>query len=312
MDRELETQVMVESRSEQPAMKNPKLARGLARPKAIDAAVSVLVALIAIGSVGCRKHTDAKQDAPAATVTAPSTSTSSGRLPTPRVVTAPGGSVAYVEGLKPELFHIPVGPRLGIIPGKGLGPLRFGATVDTVERLLEVKCSVKTATECRILSHAVDFTFKDGVVEEMRVHGEERRFNDDTQDTYGIFNGRFLKGASLGMYIQFVQESLGQPKRVEKFETPPPGRFPTVERHYYDDMVLEYDRLKNGNVVLAGVILTRPAPGTVNPLSDEAEPTESAKPTGSSKPAASSKPAPSAKSAPGAGSKPEGNHRAPH
>lgn len=308
MGRELETQAMVESRIEQPAMKNPKIARRLARPRAIDAAVSVLVALIAIGSVGCRKHTDAKHDAPAATatVTAPSTSTSSGKLPTPRVVTAPGGSVAYVEGLKPELFHIPVGPRLGIIPGKGLGPVRFGATADTVERLLEVKCSVKTATECRILSHAVDFTFKDGLVEEMRVHGEERRFNDDTQDTYGIFNGRFLKGASLGMYIQFVQESLGEPKRVEKFETPPPGRFPTVERHYYDDMVLEYDRLKNGNVVLAGVILTRPAPGTVNPLSDDAEPTES------TKPAVSTKPAPSAKSAPGAGSKPEGNRRAPH
>jgi hypothetical protein len=283
---------MVDREFEQDVMTSISSARTWARPRAIDA-FSVLIAVVALGSVGCRKHAEPKQETAAATVSAPPSST----RPAPRIKTTPSGQ-SYVEGLAPEVFHIPVGPRLGIVPGKGLGPVRFGATPETVERLLEGKCSIKTPTECRILSHAVDFTFKDGVVEEMRVHGEERPFMDSSTDTYGIFNGRFLKGAQLGMYAQFVQETLGEPKRVEKFETPPPGRYATVERHYYDDMVLEYDRLKNNNVVLAGVILTRPAPGSVNPLGDESEPEPSTKPAGSTKPGGSTKAAPGSKPAP--------------
>jgi hypothetical protein len=238
------------------------------------------LALLALLALGCRKQTDERKgEASQAASAAPSTTASA-----PRIVVLPGGTGGYVEGKTPELFHIPVGPRLAIIPGQGIGPVRFGATFATVERLLDVKCSERTETLCRIMSHATDFVFKDGVVEEMRLHGEERPFSDQPNDTYGIFNGRFLKGATLGMYAKYVQESVGEPKRVEKFETPPPGRFPTVERHHYDDMVLEYDRLKNGNVVLAGVILTRPAAGSPNAPGAASAAPSAAKPTSSTAP----------------------------
>jgi hypothetical protein len=241
------------------------------------------LALLLASTVSCRKH-EAQSDAPVAA------SASASAPAAPHVVTNPDGTSGYLVGPKPQLFHVPVGPRLAIVPGKGLGPVRFGATRETLERLLGGKCTVATETLCRMASHAIDFVLKDGVVEEMRVQGEERKIDPLKDDTWGIFNGRFMQGGSLGMYAQFVQESVGQPKRVEKFDTPV-GPNPTVERHYYDNMVLEYDRLENGNVVLAGVILTRPAPGTEPPEEDAtgAAPSATGTAKGPTKPVASAK-----------------------
>ena len=173
-----------------------------------------------------------------------------------RLEALPGGTVSVLKGHRPEAFQVPIGPMLGILPGKGVGAIRFGATKETVERMLQSKCAEWQDNVCRYSAHAVDFHFTDGVVSEIHIQGDERQFSDKPGVTYGVFNGRFADGAALGMYPQFVIETLGEPKRKETVS--PGGKFPTVERHYYDDMVLEYDKLSNGNVVLAGVILTRP------------------------------------------------------
>ena len=100
----------------------------------------------------------------------------------------------------------------------------------------------------------------------MHIHGSERRFNHEANATstesqvntlnYGIFNGQVGRGVALGMYEPFVSKQLGKAARIEKLDNQGPG---LVARHHYKQMVLEYDRLKNGNVVLAGVILEKPA-----------------------------------------------------
>lgn len=159
------------------------------------------------------------------------------------------------------VFRVLVGPQLLIQPGKGLGPVRFGATKETIERLMESKptevVNTNALTVLRYQSHAVEFTLQDGAVVKMHVHGNEREYTPGkgkgVENVYGIFNGAFANGGKLGMYSEYAKQ--GEPKRTE---TVVPGRYPTVEKHFYDDMVLEYDKLDNGNIVLAGVVLTKP------------------------------------------------------
>lgn len=218
----------------------------------------VLLLTLLCAAPACRKGStekDRDEDQPEVTI---ATNAAQTQKSPPRSTTAS-------TGIKPPVFQIPIGPTLGILPGQGLGPIRFGATTQTIERLMEAPCTEKSEDSCRYLSQAVDFKLKDGVLVEIYVHGDERAFSDRPDDTYGVFNGRFVQGPALGMYSKFVIEALGEPSRIEKVETA--GRFPTLERHHYPDMVLEYDKLENGNVVLAGVILTRSeaAPTPKNP-----------------------------------------------
>lgn len=170
---------------------------------------------------------------------------------------APSPSVVKEE----TVFRVPVGPALLISPGEGVGPVRFGAKLSTIQRLMEADCTELTEDKgiqwCRYQPHAVDFGLENDKLVTIHVHGSEREFTPGrglgVDNSYGVFRGAFLNKAQLGMYPKFVDQ--GKPLRVQKVE---PGRFPTVEKHYYENMVLEYDRLKNGNVVLGGVVLTKP------------------------------------------------------
>jgi hypothetical protein len=165
--------------------------------------------------------------------------------------------------IKPEQFSIPVGPRLMILPGRGLGPIRFGASIPTIERLMDAKCTTKTEELCRYAPQAVEFLLTDGKLTEIRVQGDERPFpggGGTPDNTYGIFNGYLPPKAEFGMYEKVVIESVGQPLSAEKLD-PPQGK--TVLRHTYpNNTVLEYDVLANGNTVLAGVIL-KPDPEAI-------------------------------------------------
>lgn len=169
------------------------------------------------------------------------------------------------------VFRVLVGPQLLIQPDKGVGPIRFGATAETVERLIEAKptevVQANGLTVLRYQSHAIEFTLQDGAVVKMHIHGNEREYVEGAgltvANSYGIFNGAFANGSKLGMYPNYANQ--GEPKRIEKVE---PGRFPTVEKHYYENMLLEYDKLQNGNVVLAGIVLAKPGwsePGAAAP-----------------------------------------------
>ena len=186
----------------------------------------------------------------------------------PVVITA-GGAGSKPRGIKasdrePPLasppWHIPVGPTLAILPGQGLGPIRFGAHLDTIERLIGEPCEEKTEeaghTLCRYSAQAVEFVLTNGEVTEIRAHRLGRPFKPGTKADYGIFNGRFESGAAFGMVPGGVQELLGKPKASRTVEGENPNH--TVEIYEYDGATLEFDRISPQSVVLGGVILKAP------------------------------------------------------
>jgi hypothetical protein len=178
----------------------------------------------------------------------------------PEVSASASASAAPVTSAATEAasaWPVPVGPNLAILPGKGVGAIRFGATIATIERLMEFSCEVKTDTLCGYNGRAIDFILKDGVTVEMQVHRVDRTDRHLSGAKYGVFNGRLLGGATPGMLQEAAVETLGAAQRVEPVTEA--GPWGTLERHHYADMIVEYDKLPNGNVVLGGIVLTAPA-----------------------------------------------------
>lgn len=180
---------------------------------------------------------------------------------------APPNRPAPNAGRKPPLapppWHVPVGPTLSIEPGKGLGPIRFGAQVETIERLMGQPCAEKQdqgegVVACRYSAHAVEFFVGSRGLERIRVHRLGRPFRPGQEKPdFGIFNGRFGSGLSVGMLPNAVKELAGAPKSVR--QVPAGDPFGTVEIHEYDGFSLELDRTGPDRLVLGGVVLARPA-----------------------------------------------------
>ena len=166
--------------------------------------------------------------------------------------------------MAPAPWRIPVGPKLSIEPGKGLGPIRFGAHLDTIERLIGEPCEEKReepggVSVCRYSAQAVEFFLQDGKVTRMRVHRLGRLFKPEPKLDFGIFNGGFVQGGGIGMLMSATQELLGQPKVVRKLEGDALNNpYSTVEVHEYDNFSLEYDQVAPERVLLGGVTLTAP------------------------------------------------------
>ena len=164
----------------------------------------------------------------------------------------------------PAPWRIPVGPKLSIEPGKGLGPIRFGAHRATIERLIGEPCEEARqepngVVVCRYSAQAVEFFLEADKVVRMRVHRLGRLFKPAPKLDFGIFNGGFLQGGSVGMLMGPTQELLGKPKAVRKLEADAPDNtYGTIEIHDYDDFSLEYDRVEPDRVMLGGVTLTAP------------------------------------------------------
>jgi hypothetical protein len=155
-------------------------------------------------------------------------------------------------------FPIPTGPVLSILRGEGLGPIRFGATVATIERLMGVPCTERTETLCRYPGHAIEFVINpSGVTDQMRIYGLRRRAADGK--VYGMFNGRFPSGAQFGMLREAIVELEGKPERIETVQGENPTN--TVEIYHYENMQAAFDRIANGNVVLGQVTLFSPKKG---------------------------------------------------
>ena len=172
-----------------------------------------------------------------------------GAGPAGSAVSASGGTAAQRPGIP-----VPGGPVLAILPGEGVGPIRLGATVATIERLMDAPCDVKTVETCSYVNRAVEFRLKDGAATEIRIHRVDRA-SDLPGRTYGVFNGRFAQGAMLGMFREAVAEVLGSPSKTTPVSAG--GKHGTVELHEYEGARLEYDRIANGNVVLGGVIVSK-------------------------------------------------------
>ena len=156
---------------------------------------------------------------------------------------------------KQHSFPVANGPKLVILPGRGISPIRIGATVATVERLMQRPCDERTPKVCRYVSRGVELELDEGVVRAIHVHRMGRSTGTKSADgavpEYGAFNGGFAPNALLGMLPWAIQEVVGKPQRVEKLQDG--GPHGTVELHHYPGMVLEYDRNpKNDKLILGG------------------------------------------------------------
>ncbi len=165
----------------------------------------------------------------------------------------------YVPEAMPTRVPIRTGPGLAILAGKGVGPIRIGATVKTIERHMNLPCDVRTEKLCRYIGRAVDFHLEDGVVDSIVVHRQGRPAGKDKKGEsrqFGIFNGALLPDFEMMMKQSVIRNHLGPPLRTEKVDSDNPNH--TVERDYYAGMVVEYDRYDNGQVVLGGVRIEKP------------------------------------------------------
>ncbi|MEO8983225.1 MAG: hypothetical protein ABI548_26930 [Polyangiaceae bacterium] len=154
--------------------------------------------------------------------------------------------------------QLPQGPVLAIEAGKGVGPIRLGATLPTIERLMEAPCEVKTATMCRYIVRAVEFELQNGVTERITVQRHERPAGPDAHgvpQVYGFFNGGIPPGVALGMVPSAVLKVLGPPQSVQNITTANDNG--TIQRATYPGMVLEFDKYKNGKVMLGAVIIAK-------------------------------------------------------
>jgi hypothetical protein len=145
-----------------------------------------------------------------------------------------------------------------IVPGQGVGPIRFGAKKATIERLMGAPCDDSTETLCRYVARGVDFTLKDDAVTEMRISRKGREAKRDAAGDiveYGFFNGAIPPDLYFGMLPPAVQQYLGQPQKVEKITPMGPDGF--SERHVYDGITLEYDAWSTGSLVLGAAVLTK-------------------------------------------------------
>ena len=179
-----------------------------------------------------------------------------GAAPAPPASSAPP---IRQEDLPEELrvataWPIPTGIQLEIVPGQGVGPIRLGATVTTIERLMDAPCEFKTADVCRYVGRAVEFLLKDGVTYEIRAHRLSRP-TTPKGSVFGVFNGRMRAGVAFVMLPTAVREFLGPPSKIEPVTEG--GDAHTVEVHHYDGLRIEFDRASNGNLIVGGMNIVR-------------------------------------------------------
>lgn len=146
-------------------------------------------------------------------------------------------------------YPVASGPRLALVAGQGVGAIRLGASVATVERLMEAPCDEKTPSLCRYLARAVEFELDDkGKVSRIRAHRQGRKVGEKT---YGVFNGAIPPDLMFGMIPAALQQHLGPPEKVIDGNQ---GAAPEAyAQHVYKGMVLEWDKLPNGRTALGGV-----------------------------------------------------------
>lgn len=175
--------------------------------------------------------------------------------------TSPVSSAAPKPSSRAEF--IPEGPILTVLPGRGLGPLRFGANLETVRRHMGVGCDVQTEAVCRMWGRAVEFQLENGVVEKITVHRKNRPAGNTKSGApigYGMFNGAIPPDVMMGMKVEAVKEVMGPPEREEQVREPSVNG--TQFRLFYRGIVLEFDLFEGARVpVLSGMIITRPPAG---------------------------------------------------
>lgn len=227
---------------------------------ALSSVSPLILGLTLAGCEGCsgkQRLSSAERDQTLASAIAAPPMPSVGR----GAVDSIGHAANVIPGQGPKRVEF-AAPRLGIplpiLPGQGVGPIRFGATKETIERLMGAPCEDATESLCRYVGRAVDFKLEAGVVKEIRVSRkgrEAKRSADGSIIEYGFFNGALLPDLYFGMQPSALQEQLGAPQSVEKVAPMAADGF--SERHVYDGVTLEYDLWSNDKLVLGAAVLTK-------------------------------------------------------
>jgi len=168
----------------------------------------------------------------------------------------------------PKGNAVPTGPRIVLVPGKGAGAVRFGATFETVERHMAGPCDIKTETRCGYVDQAIEYAMKEGVVSGIKVHRRGRQVEGaekEGQKYYGSFRGIVQPKLMLGLHRHVVVEEFGEPSS----KAPLKGADGQVETHTYDGIVFEYDKIENGNTVLSGIEIVPSKTAPVGPQKGE-------------------------------------------
>jgi hypothetical protein len=147
--------------------------------------------------------------------------------------------------------RVPVGPRQIVLPGHGITAIRFGATVETIERHMKAPCDVKTETRCLYVKQAIDFTLEKGALARAKVHLRDRLVPGYPERAFGTFYGGMQPDILLGLHRHIVHEELGKPESSE--EVGSGEKLGLVARDFYPGVILEFDKIDNGNIVLAAM-----------------------------------------------------------
>jgi hypothetical protein len=161
---------------------------------------------------------------------------------------------------------------LAVLAGQGAGPIRIGANVTQVERLMQHKCEVRTENLCRYVRYGMDFNLVGGITQSIYVQRRGRpagKSADGKDLEFGYFQGMIPPDLKLGMLPESIQQYLGKPYRVEKIPGPNPQN--AIWRHYYPGLTLEYDFWhETGKLILGAMfvhkdpLLARPVPGAAD------------------------------------------------
>lgn len=166
------------------------------------------------------------------------------------------------EAARRRKWAQPSGPMLAVQAGIGVGAIRLGATVGTIERLMDRRCEVLTDEICRYVSRGIDFHLDGGYTKWIHVQRAGRPAGVDFDGEpveFGFFNGGIPPDLRLGMLPKAVQEYLGPPERIENVAQPNPASI--VARDYYPGMVIEYDRYTNGKIIMGGIQIMKDPEG---------------------------------------------------
>jgi len=146
---------------------------------------------------------------------------------------------------------MPAGPAFAIVPGVGFGPVRFGASLATVERLMTTPCEERTASVCRYITAGIEYELNNGLVSGMLVHRHDRVVDGSTK-IWGQTRCAIAPDITPRVIQNYVHSLLGKPESSEAITAPNPNR--TVLREVYPGVVFEYDRGEYTNQLVVGSI----------------------------------------------------------
>ena len=178
-------------------------------------------------------------------------------------VASPNASTLGASSSKapPRTLVVPSGPAFAIEAGGGLGPVRFGATVATIERLMEAKCDEISDKYCRYIPAGIEFELSKGVVSGIIVNRHDRAVAGSPGKTWGRTRCVIPPDISPRVIQTYVHSILGKPQASEVVDAANPNR--TALRETYPGLLIEFDQGEYTRELIVGSIRIVKGTGTL-------------------------------------------------